>query len=249
MTIYRADLHIHSVLSPCADLEMSPVNIVKRAAELDLDIIAITDHNSTLHGPLTRRLAEERDIYSLFGAEVNTREEIHCLCLVENEQQRQLLQTFIEENIQRIPNNPDVFGYQVEVNEDEEIIQEINYLLHAALNKSIDEVSEFIYSIGGIFVPAHVDRSKYSITSQLGFVPPNLKYHALEISRNTQVADFLRLNPIKPETGFIRNSDAHFINQIGSITTELALVDLSFVSIANALMGQNGSYILPHIDS
>ncbi len=249
MKAYRADLHIHTVLSPCADLEMSPVNIVKRAAELGLDIIAITDHNSTLHGPLTRRLAEDKGIFCLFGAEVNTREEIHCLCLVDTDQQRQLLQSFIEKNIQRIPNKPDVFGYQVEVNEAEEIIQEVDYLLHAALNKSIDEVSEFIFSIGGIFVPAHVDRPKYSITSQLGFVPPNLKYHALEISKNTKVADFLKSNPISSEIRFIRNSDAHYLNQIGLVATEFSLVDLSFASIADALKGQNGSCISPLIEA
>mgnify|MGYP000126746523 CR=1 FL=1 len=243
--IVKADLHIHSVLSPCADLEMSPVNIVMRAAEMGLKLIALTDHNSTLHGPLMRTLAEQHGIYCLYGAEVNTREEIHCLCLVDTEEQRLALQEFIEHNITRIPNKPDVFGYQVVVNEHDEIVQEVDYLLHAALAKSIDEVAEFVHGIGGVFIPAHVDRPKYSVTSQLGFVPPSLEYDALEISKNSLVEQFRKSNPIKLNTQFIRNSDSHFIHQVGSTYTEYDLENLSFKCFKEALLGQGHSSVLP----
>lgn len=243
--IVKADLHIHSVLSPCADLEMSPVNIVTRAVQMGLGLIAVTDHNCTLHGPLTRSLAARQGIYCLFGAEVNTREEIHCLCLVDSEAQRIALQEFIEQNITRIPNNRHVFGYQVMVNEQEEIVQEIDYLLHAALTKSIDEVAGFIHGIGGVFIPAHVDRPKYSITSQLGFVPPLLEYDALEISKNTLVEQFMKTNPIKPNTQFIRNSDSHFIHQVGSTYTGYDLEELSFECFKNALLNRGNSSVLP----
>jgi len=57
MKTYRADLHIHSVLSPCGDLDMSPVNIVEEASRKGLDIIGITDHNTTRHTGLVKRLA------------------------------------------------------------------------------------------------------------------------------------------------------------------------------------------------
>lgn len=243
--IVKADLHIHSVLSPCADLELSPVNIVTRAGQMGLGLIAVTDHNCTLHGPLTRSLAARYGIYCLYGAEVNTREEIHCLCLLDTEDQRLALQEFIEQNITRIPNNPDVFGYQVMVNEQEEIIREIDYLLHAALNKSIDEVAEFVHRIGGVFIPAHVDRPKYSVTSQLGFVPPSLEYDALEISKNTSVEQFAKTNPIRPNTHFIRNSDSHFIHQVGAIHTEFNMESLSFECFKDALLNKGNSTVLP----
>lgn len=242
--IVKADLHIHSVLSPCADLDMSPANIVLRAAKMGLQLIAVTDHNCTLHGPLVRKLAERHGIHCFYGAEINTREEIHCLCLVDTEDQRIALQTFIEQNIIRIPNDPKVFGYQVEVNEKDEIIREIDYLLHAALTKSIDEVAEFIHRIGGVFIPAHVDRPKYSITSQLGFVPPSLQYDALEISRNTTIEQFKQANPIKPNTLFIRDSDSHFINQLGQLNTEYQMESLTFESFRKALEGEGGSSVL-----
>ena len=83
MKKYRADLHIHTVLSPCGDLEMSPVNIVQKAKERSLNILGISDHNSTLHAPLIKKLAAKEGILVLMGAEVTTKEEVHCLCFFE----------------------------------------------------------------------------------------------------------------------------------------------------------------------
>lgn len=236
MNQYRADLHIHSVLSPCADLEMSPVNIVNSAKALGLDIIAVTDHNSTLHCPLTIELASRVGIFAVYGAEVTTREEVHCVCLVEDEPKRKLLQQFLEDNIQRVPNNVDIFGYQVVVNEQEEIVQEIDYLLHGALNKGINEVEAFVHSIDGIFIPAHADRPKYSITSQLGFVPPDLNYDAIELSRHTTEEKFLASNPFVRKKRFLRSSDAHMIDQIGTISTMLTMSNLTFKDLKESIL-------------
>ncbi|MGE0079240.1 MAG: PHP domain-containing protein [Bacteroidales bacterium] len=237
MTQYRADLHIHSVLSPCADLEMSPVNIVNKAKAAGLDIIAVTDHNSTLHGPLTQQLAARVGLLAVYGAEITTREEVHCVCLLENEEGRKQLQEYIEQNIQRVPNNPDIFGYQVVVNEQEEILEELDYLLHAALTKGINEVEAFIHSIGGIFIPAHADRPKYSLTSQLGFVPPDLNYDAIELSRHITEEKFISVNPFLSKKRFIRSSDAHFIDQIGTVSTKFEMDNLSFFDLKKAILG------------
>jgi len=140
MNYYQADMHIHTVLSPCGDLSMSPINIVDCAERIGLKVIGITDHNSTLHGPVTRKLAEKRGIMVIFGAEVTTKEEVHCLCLFPEESQRIEFQNFLESNLPEIKNNPELFGYQVVVDENEEILDEIEPLLISALNVSIDEV-------------------------------------------------------------------------------------------------------------
>ena len=79
MKEYRADLHIHTCLSPCADLEMTPTNIVQRAKQKGLQIIGITDHNSTKNALMVRRLAQKEGIFVMTGAEVTTKEEVHCL--------------------------------------------------------------------------------------------------------------------------------------------------------------------------
>lgn len=243
MKTFRADLHIHSVLSPCGDLEMSPINIVKRAAEVGLDMIAVCDHNTTLHGPLVRELAARYGITALLGAEVTTREEIHCLCLFDREEQRQSFQRFIERSIMRLPNNPDIFGYQVVVNEQEEIVDEIDYLLHAALSKGVEEVADYVHSLGGLFIPAHVDRPKYSLISQLGFIPPTLRYDALEISYHTTPGMFIGSHPLAKESIFIRGSDAHFIHQLGEHYTRFTMAEPSFECLRRLLSGNKGKAV------
>jgi len=92
MNTYRADLHIHSLLSPCGDLEMSPANIVSEASKMGIDIIGITDHNTTRHCNLISRLAADKGIFVMQGAEITTREEVHCLVFFENTDTLDLLQ-------------------------------------------------------------------------------------------------------------------------------------------------------------
>lgn len=244
MNLYRGDIHIHSVLSPCADLGMSPVNIVAMARERNLHIIAVTDHNATLHGPLVRRLASDHGIMVLLGAEVTTREEVHCLCLFEAEEHRDQFQAYIEANIQRVANKPDVFGYQVVVNERDEILHEIEYLLHASLSKGIDEVERMVHSLGGLFIPAHVERPKYSITSQLGFVPANLNYDALEISDTKRIESFVKANPMLPKRRFISNSDSHWPDRVGSVYTGYRMKGLTFDEFKMAIRGEEGRNIV-----
>ena len=81
MKEFRVDLHLHTCLSPCGSLEMSPQRIVETALERGLDAIAVTDHNSTLQCPEILALGEERGLMVFAGAEVTTREEAHCVAL------------------------------------------------------------------------------------------------------------------------------------------------------------------------
>lgn len=244
MRSFSTDLHIHTVLSPCGDLSMSPSNIVERVAAIGLELIAITDHNSTLHGSTVRKLAERKGIMVLYGAEVTTKEDVHCLCLFENDEQRVLIQDFIDQNRPEIKNNPDLFGHQLLVNEQEEIIEEIEPLLISGINASIDDVEKIVHQIGGLFIPAHIDRPKYSIMSQLGFIPKDLKYDALEISKNTSMdAIFKNYSYIK-DACFIKSSDAHTLNQIGTSKTFLSMDNLSWNEFKMAILGIEGRGVI-----
>jgi PHP family Zn ribbon phosphoesterase len=167
MKFYRADLHIHTLLSPCGDLEMSPANIVAKAKEKQLDIIGITDHNSTKHCRLTRKLAEKEGISVLCGAEVNTKEEVHCLAFFETDDKLELFQEFLDKQLPPVKNDVHRFGYQVVIDEKENIIEEVEKLLLTGLHAGIDEVEKVVHELGGIFIPAHVDRPYCSILSQL----------------------------------------------------------------------------------
>ncbi|MDR2888130.1 MAG: PHP domain-containing protein, partial [Bacteroidales bacterium] len=140
MKLFRADLHIHTVLSPCGSLEMSPRRIVDEAIAKGLDIIAITDHNSTRQCRAVIEAGKEKGVLVIGGAEINTREEVHCVTLFEDTEKLDRFQEYIDRYLPDIPNNPDKFGYQVWVNGNEDIEGEEPRLLLSGLDQSIDEV-------------------------------------------------------------------------------------------------------------
>ena len=244
MQTFSADLHVHTLLSPCGDLEMSPANIVETAARKQIDILGITDHNSTKHGPLIKRIAEKYGIFVLCGAEVTTKEEIHCLTFFENIDKLTLFQQYLDAHMGDVKNNTQKFGYQVVLDENEMIVEEVDKLLIAAIDQNIDEVEEMAHSLGGLFIPAHIDRPAYSLLGQLGFLPPGLKVDALEISKNTSEAELLNVYPDLAGYTFIQSSDAHFPEQIGARVTRFELKTRSFEEISMALKGADGRRVV-----
>jgi 3',5'-nucleoside bisphosphate phosphatase len=240
---FKADLHIHTVLSPCADLTMSPSQIIACALRRNLDLIAITDHNSTLHCKLTRKLGRKAGIEVLYGAEINTREELHCLVFFEDDDILDSFQTYIEEHITRVHNNPQLLGYQVLVDENELITGEVDYSLHAALDIGIDQLAEKVHSLGGLVMPSHIDRPRNSLTSQLGMVPAGLRCEAYELSKSTSRKDFQIHHPEVSGLIFVRNSDAHFPDQIGEKITMYVMEEPCLGEIQKALAGMEGRYI------
>jgi len=239
-----ADLHIHTTLSPCGDLDMHPAGIIDRAARKGLGIIGITDHNTTRHCALASRLAARKGILVLMGAEVTTKEEVHCLAFFEDFDSLAEFQLFLDENLPDIMNVPELFGDQVECDEFENIIHEEKKLLWSAINKSIGDLESFVHRHGGIFIPAHIDRQKNSIFSQLGFLPAGLKADALEISRHTTPAKMAESNPEILDFTIIRSSDAHFPNDIGVAATQFYISAPSFSEVRMALNNKMGRRVL-----
>ncbi|MDP4208966.1 MAG: PHP domain-containing protein [Bacteroidota bacterium] len=238
MNRFRTDLHIHTVLSPCGDLEMSPVNIIARAKEQNLDIIGITDHNTTRQCGVMCELGNENGIFVLAGAEVTTREEIHCLVFFEKPESLKNFQQYLETHLPFIQNKPSYFGHQLVVDRFDNILEEIDPLLIVGIDQSINEVQQKVLELGGIFIPAHIDRPRNSILSQLGFMPDNLNPDALEISGRSHKDDFLNLHPELNNYRFVRNSDAHIPEQIGRYYSHFFLDHVSFNEIAMALRGE-----------
>ena len=242
MNKYRGDLHIHTLLSPCASLEMPPRTIVEKAREKSLNIIGITDHNSTKHCLLVQNIARQAGIFTLTGAEVTTREEVHCLAFFELPGQLARFQLFIEENITCIPHSDERFGYQPVIDENENIVEMISWFLPAALKVGIEKIQQLVYRLDGIFIPAHIDRPANGILSQLGFIPPDLKFDALGLSKFGSVENIRRRYEIDDKTTLIRNSDAHYPEQIGDIYTIFNTKGISFPEIRKALNRQESRY-------
>ena len=231
MKEYKADFHIHTVLSPCGSLDMSPSNIVQTAKERGLDIIGITDHNATHHTALIKKLAAKEGIFVLQGVEVCSKEEIHCLAFFEKDDEVLEFQSYIDKHLPPIPNNPDKLGYQVVVDEEEDIIDQLPYTLLSGINQSIDQIKQKVKELNGIFIPAHIDRGTFSLTSQLGFVPPDLNPDAFEISKYCTKEKILKMYPYISNKIILQDSDAHFIEDIGCVHNVLALESLDFEGI------------------
>jgi len=245
MKRFRADLHIHTVLSACADLEMSPVNIVNIAAARKLDIIGITDHNSTLHCPLVKELAEEQGLKVLMGVEVTTREEVHCLAYFPDEVTLGIFQLYLEKHLPVIPYQPEQMGYQPLVDRDERIVRMVTMYLNVALNQSIDQVEQEVHRLGGLFVPAHIERPLYGIFNQLGFIPATLACDGLGIMRQSSEAEIRRKFRVAGSMALIRASDAHVLDEIGTAFATFELNECSFDEIKLALSEIDGRRIVP----
>ncbi len=244
MRQFRADLHIHTILSPCADLEMSPKNIVKRAKEHNLDIIGITDHNSTRQCGIVKKEAQKEGIAVFTGVEVTTQEEIHCLAFFENEIELLKFQDYIDQYLPDFKNNTDLFGYQIVVDENEDIVFEEDRLLISALNADIDTIESKVHELNGVFIPAHANKASNSLISQLGIIPRNLKADAYEITKQITEEGFISQNRLNPETTLIRNSDAHFLDQIAAITTIYEMESPDLAEFKLALNGLNGRKVV-----
>jgi PHP family Zn ribbon phosphoesterase len=244
MNLYKADLHTHTVLSPCGDLDMSPSNIVKKAKEKGLDIVGITDHNSTKNCKVIEDLAKKHDLMILKGAEVTSKEEVHCLAFFDKDDELFEFQEYLDIHLPKIENDVNKFGYQVVVDQDENITEQINWLLISALDVSINQIEKKVHELNGIFIPAHIDRARYSLISQLGFVPTDIQYDALEISKHISKNDFLKQNNYLANYSFIQSSDAHYINDLGTATTFFQLKERSFSEIQMALKVNNGRKVI-----
>ncbi|WP_028972801.1 PHP domain-containing protein [Spirochaeta cellobiosiphila] len=225
--LVTADLHNHSCLSPCGDLEMSPSAMVMKAKELGIRMLALTDHNSALNTPAFEFHCQQQGILPLFGIEVTSFEEAHLLCLFQTVEQAMDLSKELYRVLPAIKNDSDKLGDQVYVDKDDMIEGEVEHHLTNAVSWTIDQVRQRTIEDKGLFIPAHVDKPVFSLISQLGFIP-NEFYHALEITKPDTHPDYY-------DNKLITNSDAHFLHSMGTRKSIYEMGDLSFKSFTEAL--------------
>ncbi len=243
MNEYRVDLHIHTCLSPCGSLEMSPERIVDTALAQGLDAIAITDHNSTLQCPAIQALGKERGLTVFAGAEVTTREEAHCVALFAGDEARASFQEYLDAHLPPIPNDPERFGDQVWVNSQGEILGEAPYLLISALDQRVEQIAAEVRRLDGLFIAAHVERPSFSLISQLGFIDPSLPLDAIEYNDRGRYEQLAALHTYLGRYVRYAASDAHYPGQIGTKYALLKADALTFRHLAMAFRGENGHTI------
>ena len=177
----KADLHIHTCLSPCGETDMTPAMIVQKAKSKRLDVIGICDHNSSENVRVIKNIGDKNNLKVLGGMEVTSKEEVHILALFDDDEDLSKLQKIVYENLKG-ENNEELFGYQLIVDEQDEIIDLNKKLLIGATDLTVDEVVEHIHSLNGLAIASHVDRERFSLIGQLGFVPEGLDLDGLELS-------------------------------------------------------------------
>ncbi|MBP5734001.1 MAG: PHP domain-containing protein, partial [Lachnospiraceae bacterium] len=155
---YAVDLHMHSCLSPCGDMDMTPNNIVNMCKLKGLDMIAVTDHNTAKQLPVIQKVADYVGVALLPGMELTTKEEAHMLAYFRTVEEAVDFSDYIYTHLPPIKNKPKLFGVQAYMDEDDEIIAEEERLLITALDLSIDELFGEITNRGGLAIPAHINR-------------------------------------------------------------------------------------------
>ena len=235
----KFDLHIHSCLSPCANLEMSPGEIVARAKAAGMDGIALTDHQSARNCPAIAECAKRAGLKCLYGLEVQTAEEVHTVALFDTVEQALAMTDFVYAAMPKRVNDPETFGDQPVVTWDDDIVELEWRILAMGCRHFIPETAAKVHELGGLYIAAHIDRPNFSVLSALGTIPapPTVPaaspprgadryFDAVELSRTADETVWL---PQASKYAVTRSSDAHNLDDVARVWTE---ADLSEFSIA-----------------
>jgi len=242
---FRADLHIHSCLSPCGELRMSPRRIIEQALQAGLDIVAVSDHNSAENAAAAVRAARGTPIRVFPGMEITSEEEVHILGVFGSISRALRVEETVYRNLPGIPGKTKFTEDQVIADERDIVSGFCPRFLMGATSLSIYQVLDLIHDNGGLAIASHVDRDSFSVISQLGFIPPNLEIDALEVSPNMASSEAqarLGLDPALPVVSF---SDAHQPDEIGLRSTAFLLARPTIGEIRKALRGRSQRRVMP----
>ena len=225
MPSLRYDFHIHSCLSPCGEEEMTPTNIVGMAQILELDAIAVADHNTAKNLPAVMALGAEAGVLVVPAIEISTAEEVHVLSLFPSLEAALEMDKLLYDALPPVKNRPDIFGRQLWMDKDDGLLGETDKLLINATALSIEQVFKEVRVRGGLPIPAHIDKNAYSVLSNLGFIPPELEAGTVEVAR----PPFAGAEGLK----VISDSDAHALEVLAQ--HEAHVLDVADVTIGGVL--------------
>lgn len=213
MKQYYYDLHTHSCLSPCGDDDNTPNNIIGMASLCGLDIVALTDHNTTANCPAFFKAAEKYDIVPVAGMELTTSEDVHIVCLFETLDCAMEFGKFVDTLKIPVKNRPDIFGRQQILDGDDNIIGEEENLLINATLISVEEVPDMVARFGGICYPAHIDREANGIISVLGTFPKTPHFNCVELHDRENSEEYVKKYSLQDKK-IIISSDAHYLTAL-----------------------------------
>lgn len=236
----KYDLHIHSCLSPCGSDDAAPGDIAGFCKLAGLDVAALADHNSSRNCPAFLEAAADYGLLAIPAMELTTAEEVHILCLLPDPESAEQLEGFVSSRLPPGDNIPEVFGNQLVMDADGRVLSRERRLLTGAADIGVYQVAELVSSLGGLAIPAHIDRSSYSVLSNLGFLTPDMGFSLVELSRRAQIPELLRRNPELAGLPYLVNSDAHRLSDIHDASFELEVEEPSPRGVLEALRQGRG---------
>lgn len=229
MNRYYYDLHLHSCLSPCADNDMTPNNIAGMAALNGLNIVALTDHNSTKNCRAFYAAAKKNGLIPIAGAELTTSEDIHMVCLFPSLEKAEEFDAELQQYRILYKNRKDIFGDQLILDENDETAGEDENLLPNATRLSVSEAVRFAQKFGAAVFPAHIDREENGIISALGCVPEDEHFHCVEFRDSNNIAEYTEKYNLRDKI-VLTDSDAHYLWDISEAQNFVELEDEPYSS-------------------
>jgi len=213
MNLYY-DFHLHSCLSPCGSDDMTPANVAAMCALAGLNVVALTDHNSTGNCAAFSQACARHGLLALPGMELTTAEEIHVLCLFPDLDAAAAFGALVYERLPAINNDRRIFGTQRYMDSGDNVLAEEPRLLVTATGIGVYDIVALVVSYGGVAWPAHIDRPAFSLLSNLGLWDKKLGFSLAESDQSWHAADYFSRHPDLLGVPMISGSDAHRLEQI-----------------------------------
>lgn len=174
-----------------------------------LDVIAVTDHNSALNLPQAMAAGGAYGVQVIPGLEVASKEDVHMLAYFETLEAALAFGEVVHAHLPDIQNNPQLFGRQLVVGEDDQIVSEYERLLIAATDFSLSDLEKEIRKHGGCAIPAHINRTSNGMIGALGLMPPLPQYPVVEVSPGIACPEYATKGRV-----ILHSSDAHALECI-----------------------------------
>ena len=227
------DLHMHSCLSPCGADDMTPNNLVNMAALAGLQVIAVSDHNTTKNVPAAMKVGQSVGVLVVPAMELTTKEDIHVLCLLPDLDSAEALRQYVYERLPQRKNRPKAFGNQFVMDENDEIIEEETQILKFGSSIGVYETKKLLEDFGGLAVPAHIDRASFSLIGVMGNVDTEMGFRVYETTIGCDRAALMEKYHFRG--GFISNSDAHDLIAIQDAERTLEVEKMSPRGVIDAV--------------
>lgn len=227
---YFYDLHIHSCLSPCAHDDMTPANIAGMGALCGLNVMALTDHNATRNLPAFFKACKTHGIVPVGGMELTTAEEVHIICLFEDLDSAMSFGEQVYKHLPDISNRPEIFGNQLIVDDEDNILGREDKLLLAASDLALEDAVKLVRNFGGVAYPAHIDRDSNGIIAVLGDIPPEPDFRVYELNERLNLSRYSKQYPLITGMKMLACSDAHRLWEINEAESSLEIDDEPYSS-------------------